>query len=280
MNRRALLKTSPLALVAAVGHVSSAEAQTELHAADALFNVRTYGATGDGKTVDSPAINKAIEAAVAAGGGTVFFPAGTYLCFTIRLRSNVDLYLSRGCTIQAADSPKPHESTGYNGGVYDAAEPNTAFAVYTDYGHAHWRNSLFYADGQDNFSVLGTGLIFGKGLSNGHTGGTGGYATFLAEQTGVGNKVFGLKNCRNVLLRDFRVLKGGHFALLATGVDNLTIDNLLIDTDRDALDIDCCRNVRVSNCTINSPWDDAICPKSSYALGALRPTENVTIANN
>jgi len=75
-------------------------------------------------------------------------------------------------------------------------------------------------------------------------------------------------------------LKGGHFALLATGVDNLTIDNLLIDTDRDGFDIDCCRNVRISNCTINSPWDDAICPKSSYALGALRPTENVTIANN
>ena len=280
MNRRALLKTSPLALVAAAGHVSSAEAQTELHAADALFNVRTYGATGDGTMVDSPAINKAIEAAVAAGGGTVFFPAGTYLCFTIRLRSNVDLYLSRGCTIQAADSPKPHESTGYNGGVYDAAEPVSAYAAYTDYGHAHWRNSLFFADGQENFSILGTGLIFGKGLSNGHTGGTGGYATFLAEQAGVGNKVFGLKNCRNVLLRDFRVLKGGHFAMLATGVDNLTIDNLLIDTDRDALDIDCCRNVRVSNCTINSPWDDAICPKSSYALGELRPTENVTIANN
>ena len=74
--------------------------------------------------------------------------------------------------------------------------------------------------------------------------------------------------------------KGGHFAVLATGVDNLTLDNLLIDTDRDGLDIDCCRNVRVSNCTVNSPWDDGICPKSSYALGYARPTENVTIANN
>jgi len=245
-----------------------------------LFNVRTYGATGDGKTIDSPAINKAIEAAVAAGGGTVFFPAGTYLCFTIRLRSNVDLYLSRGCTIQAADSPRPHESTGYNGGVYDAAEPAGYFAAYTDYGHAHWRNSLFYAEQQQNFSVMGTGMIFGKGLSNGHTGAVGGYTTFIAEQPGVGNKVFGLKNCRNVLLRDLRVLKGGHFAMLATGVDNLTIENLLVDTDRDGFDIDCCRNVRVSNCTINSPWDDAICPKSSYALGELRTTENVTIANN
>jgi polygalacturonase len=280
MNRRDLLKHSPLALAASVGHVSLAEAQTEVHATDALFNVRTFGAAGDGKTLDTAAINKAIEAAVAVGGGTVFFPAGTYLCFTIRLRSNVDLYLSRGCTLQAADSPKPHQTTGYNGGCYDAAEPIGPFAAYTDYGHAHWSNSLFFAEGQHDFSVLGTGLIFGKGLSNGHTGGTAGYETFIAEQAGVGNKVFGLKNCRNVLLRDFRVLKGGHFAMLATGVDNLTIENLLIDTDRDALDIDCCRNVRVTNCTINSPWDDAICPKSSYSLGILRPTENVTIANN
>jgi hypothetical protein len=76
------------------------------------------------------------------------------------------------------------------------------------------------------------------------------------------------------------VLKGGHFAVLATGVDNLTLDNLLVDTDRDGFDIDCCRNVRVSNCTVNSPWDDAICPKSSYALGYARSTDNITIANN
>ena len=108
----------------------------------------------------------------------------------------------------------------------------------------------------------------------------GDYAVFIAEQAGVGNKTIALKNCRNVLLRDFSALKGGHFVLLATGVDNLTIDNLLIDTDRDGLDIDCCRNVRVSNCTVNSPWDDAICPKSSYALGYQRATDYVTIANN
>ena len=129
---------------------------------------------------------------------------------------------------------------------------------------------------------LGPGLIHGKGLSHGTrvTERRGDYQTFLAEQAGVGNKTFALKNCRNVLLRDFSVLKGGHFVVLATGVDNLTIDNLLVDTDRDGFDIDCCRNVRVSNCTVNSPWDDAICPKSSYALGYARSTDNVTIANN
>ena len=281
MLRRDLIKLSPIALAATVGHVSLSEAQTAPSSSpEALFNVRTYGATGDGKTVDTPAINKAIEAVAAAGGGTLVFPAGTYLCFTIHLKSNVELYLSRGCTILAADSPKPGETTGYNGGTYDAAEPNDPWTPYQDYGHNHWRNSLLYAENEHDFSVVGPGLIYGKGLSHGSPGARGDYFPYVAEQAGVGNKTFGLKNCHNVLLRDFSILKGGHFALLATGVDNLTLDNLLIDTDRDGFDIDCCRNVRVSNCTVNSPWDDAICPKSSYALGYARSTDNVTIANN
>jgi polygalacturonase len=287
MDRRDLLKLSPLALASTIGHIALAESPAPA-AAEAVFNVRTYGATGDGKTVDTPAINKAIEAVAAAGGGTLLFPAGTYMCFTIHLRSRVDLYLSRGCTILAADSPKPGEATGYNGGTYDPAEPNKPWEDFQDYGHNHWRNSLFYGENIDNFSILGPGLIHGSGLSCGtrsrqaqldQNSPRGRGLLFDAEQAGVGNKAIALKNCHNVLLRDFSVLKGGHFALLATGVDNLTLDNLLIDTDRDGFDIDCCRNVRVSNCTVNSPWDDAICPKSSYALGYARSTDNVTIAN-
>ena len=74
-------------------------------------------------------------------------------------------------------------------------------------------------------------------------------------------------------------MHGGHFGILATGVDNLTIDNLKIDTNRDGMDIDCCRNVRISNCSVNSPWDDGICLKSSFALGYARATETVTISN-
>ena len=97
--------------------------------------------------------------------------------------------------------------------------------------------------------------------------------------TGVGNKAIALKNCRNVIFRDFTIFHGGHFAILATGVDNFTLDNLKIDTNRDGIDIDCCVNVRVSNCTVNSPTDDGICPKSSYGLGRVRATENVTIIN-
>ena len=281
MQRRDLIKLSPLALASTIGHIARAEAPVADGSAATFFDVRRYGAKGDGKTVDTPAINKAIEAVAAAGGGTLLFPAGTYVCFTIHLRSHVDLYLSQGCTILAAASPLPGETTGYNGGTYDAAEPNDPWIPYQDYGHNHWHNSLFVGENISNFSITGPGLIFGKGLSHGsgHVEQRGDYPYYKAEQPGVGNKSIALKNCHNVLLRDFSVLKGGHFAILATGVDNLTLDNLLVDTDRDGFDIDCCRNVRVSNCTVNSPWDDAICPKSSYALGYARPTDNVTIAN-
>ncbi|HCT61642.1 MULTISPECIES: glycoside hydrolase family 28 protein [Acidobacterium] len=267
---------APALALAADRH--SPAARPDHAAATPTFNVRHYGATGDGKTVDSPAINRAIEAAAAAGGGTVVFPAGVYMSFSIRLKSNVHLYLSRGCTILAADSPTPGEQTGYRGGVYDAAEPNTPWEHYQDYGHNHWHNSLLWGEDLHDISITGPGLIWGRGLSNGRKQGEWSTA-FVAEQAGVGNKAIALKKCHNVILRDFSILKGGHFGLLLTGVDNLTIDNLIIDTDRDGMDIDCCQNVRVTNCTVNSPWDDGICPKSSYALGYRRDTKNVTISN-
>ena len=88
-----------------------------------------------------------------------------------------------------------------------------------------------------------------------------------------------MKRCRNVILKNLAILTGGHFCLLATGVDNMTIDNVKMDTNRDGFDIDCCRHVRMSNCSVNSPFDDAIVLKSSYALGFARLTENVTITN-
>jgi polygalacturonase len=233
------------------------------------FNVRTYGAAGNGTTLDTAAINKAIEAANASGGGTVRFPAGTYLSYSIHLKSNVALYLEPGTTILAASVPVE----GRTSGAYDLAESNAPWENFQDYGHNHWHNSLIWGEGLQNIAILGTGRIWGKGLSRG------GDEQPRAETPGMGNKAIGLKNCRNVVLRDFSILEGGHFAILATGVDNLTIDNLLIDTNRDGIDVDCCRNVRISNCSVNSPWDDAICPKSSYALGYPRVTENVTIAN-
>jgi polygalacturonase len=104
-------------------------------------------------------------------------------------------------------------------------------------------------------------------------------AALTRERGAVGDKLIALKLCRNVTLRDFSILNGGHFGILVTGVDNLTIDNIKIDTNRDGIDIDSCRNVRISNTSINSPNDDALVLKGSHALGFARPTENVTITN-
>jgi len=235
-----------------------------------MSNVRTFGAAGDGKTLDTPAINKAIEEAAAAGGGTVFFPAGTYLCYSINLKSSIALYLDAGAIILAASVPPEGTTTG----GYDPAGPPQPWERFQDFGHNHWRNSLIWGEDLHDVSILGPGMIWGKGLSRGEQN-----ELPRAESPGVGNKAIALKNCRNVTFRDFSILQGGHFAILLTGVDNVIIDGLRIDTNRDGMDIDCCKNVRVSNCTVNSPWDDAICPKSSFALGHARVTENVTISN-
>jgi polygalacturonase len=262
--RRDLLKiigagaaSASLPLIALTSNAQSTTAHNT-----GVFDINAFGATGDGKTIDTPAIDRAIEAAAAAGGGTVRFPAGNYLSYSIHLKSNVALYLESGAKIIAADPPG-----------YDAAEPNDPWEHYQDFGHNHWHNSLLWGERLENVAILGTGLIWGKGLAKGYGPGP------RAEQPGVGNKAIALKNCRNVLLRDFSILHGGHFGVLATGVDNLTIDNLKIDTNRDGMDIDCCRNVRVLNCSVNSPWDDGICLKSSYALGEARSTDMVTVTN-
>ena len=266
-----------------------------VQAQSVVYDVRAFGAKGDGRTLDTPAINKAIEASAAAGGGTVNFPAGTYLSVSIRLRSNITLQLNPGAIILAAE-PIRGKLT------YDLPEPNE-WDMYQDFGHSHWQNSLIWGIGVENVQILGPGLINGKGLTRRSPrarrvnqpgdrpvtlGGQAGARpqSPLGEDddpvvmNGLGNKAISLKLSRNVVLRDFSILNGGHFALLATGVDNLTIDNVKVDTNRDGFDIDSCRNVRISNCSVNSPNDDAIVLKSSYALGYTRATENVTITNS
>lgn len=255
-----------------------------------FYNVLNYGAKGDGKTLDTDAINLAIETAAKNGGGTVLFPAGTYLSFSIHLKSNITLYLDNGATILAAD-PAIHK------GKYDSFEPNQ-WDMYQDFGHSHWQNSLMWGIGIENFAIVGQGKIDGKGLSRRSPGPQKprtegetpnsmknnvsplGETSPLKEMDGLGTKAIALKLSKNITLKDFSIFEGGHFALLATGVDNLVIDGLKVDTNRDGFDIDSCRNVRISNTYVNTPNDDAIVLKSSYALGFARATENVTITNS
>jgi polygalacturonase len=240
------------------------------------YNVRTYGATGDGKTLDSDAINKAIDAAADAGGGTVIVPAGTYLSGSIHLKSNINLLIDAGATILGAPQSMK---------AYDPAEPFPGQA-YQDGGHTHFHNSLIWGENLTNVTIGGRGTINGGGLvSNaGLLDHLNGYAspapqTPSTDDLRIGNKAVCLKLCRNVLIHDVTIAHGGHFAILVTGCDNLAIDHVTIDTNRDGMDIDCCRNTTVSNCLVNSPNDDGICPKSTFALGEIRLTETLTITN-
>jgi len=246
-----------------------------------FYNVRAFGATGDGKTLDSPAINKAIEACAEAGGGTVVLPAGTYLSGSIRLKSNIHLLIDAGATLLGAPQ---------NMGAYDPEEP-FAGPAFQDGGHTYFHNSLIWGENLTNISITGQGMISGGGLvsGDGNEDRMSGFSNFgranaVPAQTNntperLGNKAIALKLCRNVLIRDITIFHGGHFAILVTGCDNMTVDNVTMDTNRDGIDIDCCRNTMVSNCRANCPRDDAICPKSSFALGRNVITENLTIVN-
>src|SRR5258708_30710998 len=192
------------------------------------YSVKAFGATGNGKTLDTAAINRTIDAAAKAGGGTVFFPAGEYLSVSIHLKSNIALYLDQGATIVAAT---PSENT-----KYDLAEPNQ-WDAYQDFGHSHWHNSLIWGENLENVSIIGPGRIWGKGLVRSGSQSRSkeqnealakdpappGAAPFRypsprdAVEPGWRNKSISLKLCRNGLIRDISILHGGHFAILATG---------------------------------------------------------------
>ena len=98
------MKTTILTFLMVVAEITCVSANS--------FDVREYGAKGDGKTLDSPAINAAIEACAAKGGGTVTLPAGNYLSGSIHLKSNIELHLDAGATIIATDQR----------GAYDESE--------------------------------------------------------------------------------------------------------------------------------------------------------------
>jgi parallel beta-helix repeat protein len=261
VNRSVIYLTCFL-LVSAI----TATAQKASPVYSVFYNVKTYGAKGDGKQLDHKAIDKAITACAKAGGGTVYLPAGTYLSGSIHLKSNINLFIDAGATILGA----PPEMK-----AYDEAEPFTDTA-YQDGGHTYFHNSLIWGEGLTNVSITGRGKIDGGGLTskdNEHMGDpTGG-------SIGTGDKAIAIKLSSNILIRDVTIFHGGHFAILLTGCNLVTLDNLTIDTNRDGIDIDCCTNTTVSNCRVNSPHDDAICPKSSYALNRPFITENLTIVN-
>jgi len=235
------------------------------------------------------AINAAIVAAHARGGGEVVLPAGRHLSFSIRLLSGVTLRLEEGCVLEAAD-PARH------GGAYDPAEPNP-HDLWQDFGHSHWHNSLIWGEDVEDVAIIGPGRIDGAGLTREGPGSrwrkqagefplsmAGLSAEAMAElsprveaMAGLGNKAIALKRVKRARIEGLTISRGGHFAVLATGCEDLILRDLVVDTNRDGLDIDACRDVLVAGCRVNTPNDDAIVLKSSLALGEPIATENVII---
>ena len=147
-----------------------------------IYNVKDFGAVGNGQHIDSEAINQAIVQAAREGGGTIYVPAGKYACYSIRLASQIHLYLEQGATIVAAF---PTAEKGYN-----KAESNPHNS-YQDFGHSHWKNSLIWGINLEDITISGPGKIDGKGLTREES-----------RRDGVGNKAISLKECKNVTLKD------------------------------------------------------------------------------
>ncbi len=236
--------------------IASALAVTVPALAATTFNVKSFGAKGDGKAIDSPAIDKAIAAASAAPGGTVVFPAGTYLSHTIHLKSDVTLQLDSGATVKAATSG------------FDAPEANP-FSQYQDFGHSHFHNALLFGDRISNLTITGTGTIDGAGLVKTST-----------TPKGKADKLLSLTRCANVTLQTATFRHGGHFAVLMNGCHDVLFDHVNVlsseDRDRDGVNLVNTWNVEVSHSTIQGD-DDGLSFKSDFALGQTFPSHHIRV---
>ena len=229
------------------------------------YNVRHFGAVGDGTANDAPAINKAIDACNKAGGGTVFVPSGFYTTGSIELKSNVTLAIDNGAILKAMD------------GAMNAWEPNPNDKGLMDPAYYHWEASLIWGKNLENVKIYGPGTLDGSTLTRSSK-----------VPNGTGDKGIALKLCKNVEIRNLNIKKGGHYAILATGCKDVLVDNVTIKTDRDGLNLSQCADVIVSNCRIDAVryadgypagGDDAIKLGSDLSLGKARPCENITVRN-
>ncbi len=255
---------------------------------DRKFDIRDFGAGTDKYPVENTrAINSAIKKA-SKGGGTVIIPKGDFRVYTIHLKSSVNIYMCKGSVLHAAktDIKNSYELQIGEGGNYEEPEVNL-YVGLQDHGHTYFSNSLIYGVDIHDVMIYGEGLLDGsflndKGeLENVLMGGDP-LDPIMRTEKGhriewFGNKAIALVRCENVALCDFSIVAGGHFAIITTCVKNLFVNNILVDTNRDAFDIDCCQNVTIINSTFNSLTDDAIVMKASYGGGIFMPLKNVLV---
>jgi len=228
--------------------LGAAEAYGE--GAHCSYNVISFGAKGDGVAKDTAAVQRAIDACADGGGGTVCFAPGTYLCGSLHLRNRVTLWLEAGATIKGSKTRSdydPYEKIDFDN---DADRETTYF---------HY--ALLWGEDVEHVGIVGRGTI---DSNRGRRGGP---------------KSIALKRCRYVDIKGIRIVNAPNYAISMLGTDFVNIDGVtILDAHCDGIDPDACRNVRISNCHIES-WDDAIVPKASFSLGVRRSSENITVTN-
>jgi polygalacturonase len=222
---------------------------------NALYNIVAYGAVADGVADCTKAFAAAIDDCHKAGGGTVLVPAGKFVSGSIVLKSNVTLNVTPGATILGANS--------------DAAFPPV---------EGWWSNNI-HADGAENIAIIGGGIIDGRGQY------------WWARVRGGEKRVMrpnliGLRNCRNVLIRDVQLKNSPMWTVRPIFCNNVTVDRVSIcnpadSPNTDGINPDSCSNVHISNCHIDV-GDDCITIKSGKENEPGRkgkPCENITVTN-
>jgi hypothetical protein len=221
--------------------------------AENAVNPRDLGAVPDGKTLCTEAIQKAIDQCSAAGGGTVYFPPGTYLTGTVILKSHVTLHLEANATLLGSA----------NLADYPVIKPKAVESRTNLYN----LRSIIYAENLDGISIVGRGTIDGNGAS-------------FKDKAHDGRRPLMLRviDCRDVLVENIQMQNSGFWNQHYLACKRVRLQGVRIFNHAtynvDGVDIDGCRDFVVSNCFIDTD-DDAVCLKGTSEL----PCENVLIDN-
>jgi Glycosyl hydrolases family 28 len=288
MNRRDMLVA--IGLVATASPLLAAPTlMDKTTASSRVFDIKKFGALGDGKKIDTAAINMAIDACNSAGGGTVYLPPGTYLSGTVVLKSNVTLYLEAGATLLGSKDVRDYTSQSQSRKP-DAGIGSIFPTDLKDAGPFH----LVFARDAENLALAGPGKIDGQGPAFWTPSGR---VEPAAEEAWRDVIAFDWKphpprpspmlefyNCKNLRIEDVRIENAAGWTMRPINCDKvfirgITIKNPVYGPNTDGMDLTCCQNVFISDCLIDT-GDDAICLKSENPYGGeLRVSKNITVTN-